>query len=246
MSANRLRDKVIVITGGAHGIGAATVQRCSEEGARVVLVDIDRARGEAAAAKYGATYSATDVSDHAAVGALVTQTVHEFGQLDCVVSNACLHRYGSIENTSPEMWDRVIAVNLSATYHLAHHAAPHLRKQKGASMVIISSVQAVRGFHNSAAYAASKGGQLALMQQLAADLAPAIRVNAILPGTIRSYPESLDAEQEAYWSGIHALKRIGECVEVANGVVFLASDEASFITGHGLAIDGGMAMYGGR
>ena len=137
-------------------------------------------------------------------------------------------------------------MNLSATYHLAHHGAPQLREQKGASMVIISSVQALRGFHNAAAYATSKGGQLALMQQLAADLAPAIRVNAILPGAIRSYPESLTEEVERYWSEIHALKRVGECVEVANGVVFLASDEASFITGHGLAIDGGAAVYGGR
>lgn len=243
---NRLQDKVIIVTGGAHGIGAAIVQRCCEEGARVVLVDIDAARGQATAAKHGATYSATDVSNHAAVGALVAQTVREFGRLDCVVSNACLHQYANVEQTPPEMWERVIAVNLSATYHLAHHAAPHLRQQMGASMVIISSVQAVRGFHNAAAYATSKGGQLALMQQLAADLAPAIRVNAILPGTIRSYPESMDAAQEKYWSDIHALKRVGECVEVANGVVFLASDEASFITGHGLAIDGGASVYGGR
>jgi NAD(P)-dependent dehydrogenase (short-subunit alcohol dehydrogenase family) len=243
---DRLRDKVVIVTGGAHGIGAAIVRRCCEEGARVVSVDIDRERGEALAAQGGARFDATDVSDHAAVGELIARTARDFGRLDCIVSNACLHQYASVENTPPEMWERVIAVNLSATYHLAHHGAPQLRKQKGASMVIISSVQAVRGFHNAAAYATSKGGQLALMQQLAADLAPAIRVNAILPGTIRSYPESMDAAQEKYWSDIHALKRIGECVDVANGVVFLASDEASFITGHGLAIDGGASVYGGR
>lgn len=244
MRMDRLRDKVMIVTGGAHGIGAATVQRCREEGARVVAVDVDRVRGEALAAQYGAHFDATDVSNHAAVGELIARTVRDFGRLDCIVSNACLHQYGSVEDTPPEMWERVIAVNLSATYHLAHHGAPQLRKQKGASMVIISSVHAVRGFHGAAAYATSKGGQAALMRQLAADLAPAIRVNAILPGTIRSYPEMMTGEVERQWGEIHALKRVGECVEVANGVVFLASDEASFITGHDLAIDGGAAIYG--
>ncbi len=243
---DRLRDKVVIVTGGAHGIGAATVQRCREEGARVVAVDVDRTRGEALAAQCGARFDATDVSDHAAVGELIARTARDFGRLDCIVSNACVHQYGHVEATTPELWERVLAVNLSATYHLAHHGAPQWRKQKGASMVIISSIQAIKGFFNAAAYAASKGGQLSLMQQLAADLAPAIRVNAILPGTIRSYPESLTEEVERYWSEIHALKRVGECVEVANGVVFLASDEASFITGAALSIDGGLSIFGGR
>lgn len=243
---DRLRGKVMIVTGGAHGIGAATVQRCSEEGAQVVAVDIDRVRGEALAAQCGARFDATDVSDHAAVGDIIARTVRDFGRLDCIVSNACVHQYGHVEATTPELWERVLAVNLSASYHLAHHGAQHLRKQKGASMVIISSIQAIKGFFNAAAYATSKGGQMALMRQLAADLAPAIRVNAILPGTIRSYPESIDASQEKYWSEIHALKRIGECVEVANGVVFLASDEASFITGAALNIDGGLSIFGGR
>lgn len=242
----RLAGKVIIVTGGAHGIGAAVAQRCSEEGARVVIADVDRGRGEPHAAAIGAAFSATDVSDHAAVGALVERTVRDFGRLDCVVSNACLHQYAHVERTPPEMWERVLAVNLAATYHLAHHAAPHLRKQPGASIVIVSSVQAIRGYLNSAAYAASKGGQLSLMHQLAAELAPEIRVNAILPGTIRSYPEHITPEQEQYWASIHALKRIGECVEVAHGVLFLASDEASFITGHALAIDGGASTFGGR
>ncbi len=243
---NRLRDKVMIVTGGAHGIGAAIVQRCSEEGAQVVAVDIDRARGEALAAQYGARFEAADVSDHVAVGELIVRTARDLGRLDCIVSNACVHQYGHVERTTPELWERVLAVNLGATFHLAHHGAPHLRKQKGASMVIISSIQAIKGFFNAAAYAASKGGQLSLMQQLAADPAPEIRVNAILPGTIRSYPESITTEAEQYWSEIHALKRLGECVEVANGAVFLASDEASFITGAALNIDGGLSIFGGR
>lgn len=241
---NRLANKVAIVTGGAHGIGAAIVQRFSEEGARVVLVDVNREGGEAVAARYGATFSPADVADHTAVGELIAKTVVDFGRLDCVVSNACLHQYAHIEQTPPEMWERVIAVNLSASYHLAHFAAPHLRQQPGASITLISSVQAIRGLTSSAAYAASKGGQLGLMHQLAVDLAPQIRVNAILPGTIRSYPETITPEAEKQIGSWHLVGRIGECVEIANGCVFLASDEASFITGHQLVIDGGVSVKG--
>ncbi|MFN8441751.1 MAG: SDR family oxidoreductase [Caldilineaceae bacterium] len=241
---NRLANKVAIVTGGAHGIGAAIVQRFSEEGARVVLVDVNREGGEAVAARYGATFSPTDVANHAAVGELIAKTVTNFGRLDCVVSNACLHQYAHVEQTPPEMWERVIAVNLSASYHLAHFAAPHLRQQTGASIILISSVQAIRGLTSSAAYAASKGGQLGLMHQLAVDLSPQIRVNAILPGTIRSYPESITPEAEKQIGSWHLVGRIGECVEIANGCVFLASDEASFITGHQLVIDGGVSVKG--
>lgn len=241
---NRLQNKVAIVTGGAHGIGAALVQRFCEEGARVVLVDVNREGGAAVAERWGATFLPTDVSNHAAVGELIAQTVRDFGRLDCVVSNACLHKYGHVEETTPELWEQVIAVNLSATYHLAHHGAPHLRQQAGASIVIISSVQAIQGFKSAAAYATSKGGQLSLMRQLASDLAPQIRVNAILPGTIRSYPESITPEAEKQIGSWHLLGRIGECVEIANGAVFLASDEASFITGHGLVIDGGVSIKG--
>lgn len=241
---SRLKDKVAIVTGGAHGIGAAIVQRFCEEGARVVLVDVNREGGESVAARYGATFSSTDVADHTAVGELIAKTVADFGRLDCVVSNACLHQYASVEQTPPEMWERVLAVNLSASYHLAHFAAPHLRQQPGASIILISSVQAIRGLTSSAAYAASKGGQLGLMHQLAVDLAPQIRVNAILPGTIRSYPETITPEAEKQIGSWHLVGRIGECVEIANGCLFLASDEASFITGHQLVIDGGVSVKG--
>lgn len=241
---NRLQAKVAIVTGGAHGIGAAIVQRFCEEGARVVLVDVNREQGAAVAERWGATFVPTDVADHEAVGTLIEQTVRDFGRLDCLVSNACLHQYGHIEETTPALWERVIAVNLSATYHLVHHAASHLRQQPGASIVIVSSVQAIQGFKSAAAYATSKGGQLSLMRQLASDLAPQIRVNAILPGTIRSYPESITPEAEKQIGSWHLVGRIGECIEVANGAVFLASDEASFITGHGLVIDGGVSIKG--
>lgn len=241
----RLQDKVTLVTGGAHGIGAVIVKRFAEEGAIVISVDINRELGEAKAKEAGAAFMQVDVSNHRAVGEMIEQAVAQQGRLDCIVSNACLHRgYHNVEAQTFEEWERVMAVNLTATYHLAHFGAKHLRKNAGASIVIISSVNAIRGFHNASAYATSKGGQMALMRQMATDLAPAIRVNAILPGTIRTYPESMTAEAEDVLGRQHLLGRIGEPAEIANGAVFLASDEASFVTGHGLVMDGGFTSQG--
>lgn len=241
----RLNDKVALITGGAHGIGAALVQRFREEGATVVSVDIDRQRGEAVAAQHGAYFAATDIADHAAVGALIEAVATQHGRLDCIVSNAVLHAgYHHVVEQPLDAWERVLAINLSATYHLAHFGVPHLQKQPGSSIIIISSVHGVRGFPGASAYATSKGGQLALMRQMATDLAPAIRVNAILPGPIYTYPESMGAEQVANLARSNPMQRMGQPVEVAHGAVFLASEEAAFITGHTLAIDGGILAAG--
>jgi NAD(P)-dependent dehydrogenase (short-subunit alcohol dehydrogenase family) len=242
---NRLQDKVTIVTGGAHGIGAAIVQRFAEEGAKVISVDVNRDLGEANAKVAGADFIQVDVSNHQAVGEFIEQTAQRYGRLDCIVSNACLHRgYHNVEEQTFDEWEKVIAVNLTATYHLAHFGAKHLRKQAGASIVIVSSVNAIRGFHNASAYATSKGGQMALMRQMATDLAPAIRVNAILPGTIRTYPERMTQEVETVIGKQHLLGRIGEPAEIANGAVFLSSDEASFVTGHGLVMDGGFTSQG--
>lgn len=242
---NRLQDKVTIVTGGAHGIGAAIVKRFAEEGAKVISIDVNRELGEAKAKDAGADFMQVDVSSHTAVGEMIEQVAQQYGRLDCIVSNACLHRgYHNVEAQTFEEWEKVMAVNLTATYHLAHFGAKHLRKQAGASIVIISSVNAIRGYSNASAYATSKGGQMALMRQMATDLAPAIRVNAILPGTIRTYPEHMTPELESSLSQQHLLGRIGEPVEIANGAIFLASSEASFVTGHGLVMDGGITSRG--
>lgn len=241
---NRLKGKVSIVTGGAQGIGASIVRRFCEEGARVVLVDCLRDAGAAMAQATGATFAEVDVSDHDAIGRMVARVVAQFGGLDVVVSNAAIFCHGSVEATSPETWREVMAVNLAPTYSLAHFATPHLRLRPGSSIVIISSVQAVLGFHDYPAYAAAKGGLLALTRQLAVDLAPRVRVNAVSPGTIRSHPERSDPAHEKEWAERHLLGRLGEPVEVANAVVFLASDEASFITGHNLVVDGGLSALG--
>jgi NAD(P)-dependent dehydrogenase (short-subunit alcohol dehydrogenase family) len=241
----RLVNRVALVSGGAHGIGAAIARRFSEEGARVVIADVNGEVGEPLARDIGATFAVADVSDHAAVGRLVTSVVESHGGLDIVVSNAAIFRGGTVEGTTPQTWRDVMAVNLAPCYHLAHFAVPHLRKRPGASLVIISSVQAIRGFPEWAAYAASKGGLLGLMRQMAVDLAPHVRVNAISPGTIRSYPEQWTSDGEREWAARHLLQRLGEPDEVARAAVFLASDEASFITGHNLVVDGGLTVAGG-
>ena len=241
---NRLKGKVAIVTGGAQGIGAVIVQRFREEGAYVVLVDRQRDGGEVTARSTGATFIELDVSDHAAMGRLVGWVVDRFGGVDTVVSNAAIFHHGPVEALTAEAWQEVMAVNLMPAYSLAHFAAPHLRTRPGASIVIISSVQAMVGFHGYPAYAAAKGGLLSLMRQLAVDLAPQVRVNAISPGTIRSHPEALEPAHEQEWAARHLLQRLGEPVEVANAAVFLASDEASFITGHNLVVDGGLTALG--
>jgi NAD(P)-dependent dehydrogenase (short-subunit alcohol dehydrogenase family) len=241
----RLKDKVAIVTGGAQGIGAALARRFQEEGARVVIADLNRPGGEALAQSIGATFVEADVADHDAVGRMVSDVARQYGRLDTIVSNAAIFNAGTAEEMLPVDWRRVMDVNLAPAYHLAHFAAPHLRKQAGASIVILASVQGMVGFRAFAAYAAAKGGLIALTRQLAVDLAPQVRVNAISPGTILSRPESrADPAIEQVWAARHLLGRAGMPVEVANAALFLASDEASFITGHNLVVDGGLTARG--
>ena len=233
------------MTGGAHGIGAAIAQRFIAENARVVIADVNETAGNALALSIGAEFMTVNVADHDAVGRLVAWVCNRYGRLDTVVSNAASSLTARVEDMSPAIWNEVIAVNLNAAYHLAHFAAPHLRRQRGASILLISSVHAQLGFNTYSAYAATKGGLLGLMHQLAAELAPEVRVNAISPGTIDSYPESpLDAEAVRKREVKILLRRVGQPVEIANAALFLASDEASFITSTNLVVDGGMTAKG--
>jgi NAD(P)-dependent dehydrogenase (short-subunit alcohol dehydrogenase family) len=245
ISLDRLKDKVAIVTGGAHGIGAAIAQRFIAENARVVIVDVNETAGNALAVSIGADFMTVNVAEHDSVGRLIAWVASRYGRIDTVVSDAAISPIAPIEELSPANWDETIAVNLNAAYHLAHFAAPHLRRQRSASIILISSVQAQLGFKTFAAYAASKGGLLGLMHELAAELAPEVRVNAISPGTIDSYPESPhDAEIWRALAMKNLMRRVGQPVEIANAALFLASDEASFITGHNLVVDGGMTAKG--
>jgi NAD(P)-dependent dehydrogenase (short-subunit alcohol dehydrogenase family) len=253
----RLQDKVAIVTGGAMGIGKASALALAREGAKVVIGDRDAAGEEVAAEIFRAGGAAffhhTDVAVSDDVAALVRATVERYGRLDILFNNVGVAIHGTVTELSEDDWNRVINVNLTSVWRGMKYAIPEMLKSGGGSIISTSSVQALMGFPGWSGYAASKGGINALTQQAAVDYARhKIRVNAIAPGTIftpmnNRIFDSLDDPQPLIdtWNEMHALGRFGQPEEVAAAVVFLASDEASFITGECLRVDGGMVIKGG-
>ncbi|HEV3462691.1 MAG TPA: SDR family NAD(P)-dependent oxidoreductase [Actinomycetota bacterium] len=254
----RVEGKVAVVTGGASGIGRATARKLAAEGARVGIADVDEAGGERVAAGIrdaggDAFFRRTAVRSLAEVEAVLAEAVDRHGRLDVLVNNAAISVAGSAGEMAEEDWARVIDVNLSGVWRGLRAAIPRMLAQGGGSIVNLSSVQAHVGFLGWSGYAASKGGIDALTRQAAVEYARAgIRVNAIVPGTIMTemneaiMRESADGDAVmAGWVAMHPMGRIGQPEEVAAAIVFLASDEASFITGELLRVDGGLVVKAG-
>ncbi|HEV3496351.1 MAG TPA: SDR family NAD(P)-dependent oxidoreductase [Actinomycetes bacterium] len=254
----RVEGKVAVVTGGASGIGRATARALAAEGARVGIADIDEAGGGRVAAGIrgaggDAFFRRTDVRSLAEVEAVLAEAADRHGRLDVLVNNAAISVAGSAGEMAEEDWARVIDVNLSGVWRGMRAAIPRMLGQGGGSIVNLSSVQAHVGFLGWSGYAASKGGIDALTRQAAVEYARAgIRVNAIVPGTIMTemneaiMRESADGDAVlAGWVAMHPMGRIGQPEEVAAAIVFLASDEASFITGELLRVDGGLVVKAG-
>ena len=254
----RVDGKVAVVTGGASGIGRATARKLAAEGARVGIADVDEAGGERVAAGIreagtDAFFRRTDVRSLADLEAVLDEAAGRHGRLDVLVNNAAVSVGGSAGEMAEEDWARVIDVNLSGVWRGMRAAIPRMLAQGGGSIVNLSSVQAHVGFLGWSGYAASKGGIEALTRQAAVEYARAgIRVNAIVPGTIMTeMNEAIMAEADdrdavmAGWVAMHPIGRIGQPEEVAAAIVFLASDEASFITGELLRVDGGMVVRAG-
>jgi NAD(P)-dependent dehydrogenase (short-subunit alcohol dehydrogenase family) len=253
----RVTGKVGVVTGAAMGIGMGAAVALAREGAAVVVADINDEAGEATAqsirdAGGRAVFQHTDVSQTADVQAAVERAMSEFGKLDMMVNNAGAAIAGSVVETSEADWNRALNINLTSVWRGMKFAIPHMINNGSGSIINTSSVQSLVGFQGWAAYAASKGAINALTQQAAADYSRYnIRINAIAPGTIMTpMNEKIFAETEdpdklvATWNGMHLLGRFGEIDEVANTILFLASDEASFITGTLLRVDGGSTVKG--
>jgi NAD(P)-dependent dehydrogenase (short-subunit alcohol dehydrogenase family) len=252
-----LANRSAIVTGAGMGIGRASAIALARAGAAVTVADIDVAAGTETAAAITAgggraIFVATDVCSLAAVEAATEKTIEAFGRIDILVNNAARAIGGVVDEIDEASWNEVISTNLTSVWRGIRCVVPHMRKQGGGSIVNMSSVQSLRGFHGWAAYAAAKGGINALTQQAAVDLAPAkIRVNAVAPGTIMTplnekvFRAAADPQELiARWNAAHPIGRFGEAEEVAEAVLFLASDRASFITGEILRVDGGLAIKG--
>jgi NAD(P)-dependent dehydrogenase (short-subunit alcohol dehydrogenase family) len=244
LSEPRFAGKVAVVTGAASGIGAATARRLAAEGARVAVADVDEPGGAAVAGDIGdaARFHRCDVSRLADWQRMVRAVVAEHGGVDVVHNNAYSIVRGPTHELGEADWDRTIAVCLKQVFLSVKTCMPHLLERRGA-MVNTSSIHAVLGFPGDAAYDAAKGGVSSLTRELAAEYGPAVRVNAVLPGGIDT--PAWDAVDQAGKDGFArrtAARRLGRPEEVAAAVCFLASDEASYITGQNLIVDGGLGI----
>ncbi|HOP73464.1 MAG TPA: glucose 1-dehydrogenase [Bacillota bacterium] len=247
----RFKDKVIVVTGGGQGIGRAIAQGFAGEGGKVVIADIDteagmeseqiiQARGQCA------RFIETDVADETAVKLLMEVIERDFGRLDVLVNNAGISYKGNILTDPVAQWDRVVGVNLRGAYLCSKYAAPSLIRYQG-NIINIASTRALMSEADSEAYAASKGGLLAMTHALAVSLGPAVRVNAISPGWIevRDWQKRSRAETPVHSfedASQHPVGRVGKPEDIAHACLYLASSEAGFITGINLVIDGGMTI----
>ena len=252
----RLEEQVAIVTGGASGLGAAISERLAEEGARVMIadIDIDAAEGRAAAIKeagHQAEALKVDVGSHGDIKQMVETTATRWGRLDILVNNAfdvLKASGGDAVAVSEDDWDQGIAVLVKSMFLSAKYAVPEMRKAGGGSIVNMSSVHGLLTAPGILVYQTGKAAAIGLTRQMATEYGPdGIRVNAILPGHILT-----DRLQVKMWddnpSGLrffadqYPLRRVGRPVDIANAAVFLCSDEAAFITGHSLAVDGGLTI----
>ncbi|PZQ64753.1 MAG: short-chain dehydrogenase [Phenylobacterium zucineum] len=248
----RVAGKVALVTGGASGLGAESARRLAREGARVVLTDLAAERGQAIAdevlaAGGEALFLAHDVTDEARWRQVIEDTVARYGRLDVLVNSAGVGGGEPLLEATLEGWRRVTSINLDGTFLGLRHAAPVMAAAGAGSIINLSSILGKVGFPGAAAYCASKGGVAMLTKAAALELAPAgIRVNSVHPGFIDTpmVAEALHAsengnEMRDMLVTRHALGRLGAPREIADAIVFLASDESSFMTGSELVVDGG-------
>ena len=245
----RLAGRMIIITGGASGIGRSTAELFSREGAILAVLDRDAAQAEAVARSVGGSAFTVDVSDDAQVARAVAAAAGALGGLDGLVNAAGVFINRGLMETGPEVWHRTIAVNLTGTFLCVQAAVPFLRQAERSTIVNTGSgVGLLPTGGGGTAYVASKGGVIALTRGLAAELAPSIRVNVVCPGAVET-PMTEGTLRDTAGSvvpaivGRYALGRPAAPEEIAAGILFLTSHESSFVTGISLAVDGGRTFH---
>jgi 3-oxoacyl-[acyl-carrier protein] reductase len=246
----RLEGKVALIVGAARGIGAAIAERFHEEGARLVIADIEKAAGAATAERLGGRFVATDISRLADAEQAVATTLSAYGDLHIVVQNAGIFPWSLIENIAPEEWDAVLGVNLRGTFLIARAALPHMKAKRRGRMVFTSSITGPRVTSpGHGHYSASKAGINGFIKAAALEFsAHNITVNGVEPGNILT--EGMQQQRSAAFirsmEEAVPLGRLGTPRDVADAVLFLASDEAAYITGTTIVVDGGQTLPEGK
>jgi 3-oxoacyl-[acyl-carrier protein] reductase len=244
---SRLAGRVAIVTGAASGIGRASAERFAAEGAAVVIADVQAEAGAAVAegirGRGGqAAFVRTDVTDETDIAAMVRAAVERFGGLDILFNNAGIGAFMPFDRLDPAAWDRIMAVNLRAVYLGCRYAVPELRRRRGGAILNMSSQSGLQGQAMNEAYCAAKAGVILLTRSLARELASdGIRVNCVCPGGIdtpllRGFAAARDLDGLAAKS---PMGRFGRPEEVASAAVFLVSEDAAYISGVVLAVDGG-------
>lgn len=248
----RFEGQTAIVTGGASGIGRGICLKLAEEGANVVVADIQREPGleekptdELVQERGGeAVFIETDVSDEKSVRDMIYQAAEKFGSIEMLVNNAGIHGGGSITDTDPEEWKSIVEVNLKGVYLCSKHVINHMQEENiEGDIVNIGSIAGLVGFGENAPYCASKGGVVELTRSMAVDYGPeGINVNAVDPGVIRTAMTRdmlEDDETRQMFEANTLAPRLGEPEDIANAVAFLLSDESNFVMGSNIVVDGG-------
>ncbi len=257
--ASRLEGRAALVTGGASGLGEATVRLFASEGARVLIADLQDERGRRVAGEIGAAalYQRTDVSNEADIAAAVDRALEEFGRLDCVFANAgIVGAVGPIDEIPAEEYDATMAVNLRGIFLSMKHAARVMKPQRSGTILCCSSIAGLRGGLGPHVYAAAKTAVIGLTRNVAAELSPfGIRVNCIAPGNmatpmiaglVTGDPERVEDMEKAMAVSSPIPGRAGRPEDIAHAALYLASDEAAFVSGHTLVVDAGLTTGSGQ